>query len=177
MEQKACAVTGERPTRFRFKYNETYSLCKKIKKAMLEQFRFLHDEEQVVRYYVGGSLGVDMWAGELILRLKEEAGYGDIELFIVLPFEGHDAKWDERSRKRMDFLRRHSKRCITIGRQDCRESYVKRNCYMVDHIGYLVAVCEQRSGMALQTVAYARELERKICFIDPDTAKVNREYE
>ncbi len=28
MKQTACAITGHRPTRFRFKYNEDYSLCK-----------------------------------------------------------------------------------------------------------------------------------------------------
>lgn len=58
---------------------------------MLEQFKRLYDEHGVRRYYVGGALGVDMWAGELILRLKEQPGYGDIELVVVLPFEGHDS--------------------------------------------------------------------------------------
>ena len=96
MRQAACAVTGHRPSRFKFKYSEDYSLCKKIKRAMLEQFKRLYDEHGVRRYYVGGALGVDMWAGELILRLKEQPGYGDIELVVVLPFEGHDSKWDER---------------------------------------------------------------------------------
>ena len=75
MRQAACAVTGHRPSRFKFKYSEDYSLCKKIKRAMLEQFKRLYDEHGVRRYYVGGALGVDMWAGELILRLKEQPGY------------------------------------------------------------------------------------------------------
>ena len=71
MRQTACAVTGHRPSRFKFKYSEDYSLCKKIKRAMLEQFKRLYYEHGLRRYYVGGALGVDMWAGELILR---EAG-------------------------------------------------------------------------------------------------------
>lgn len=112
MRQAACAVTGHRPSRFKFKYSEDYSLCKKIKRAMLEQFKRLYDEHGVRRYYVGGALGVDMWAGELILRLKEQPGYGDIELVVVLPFEGHDSKWDERSKRRMDFLLRMCSDCV-----------------------------------------------------------------
>ena len=64
MRHAACAVTGHRPSRFKFKYSEDYSLCKKIKRAMLEQFKRLYDEQGVRRYYVGGALGVDMWAGE-----------------------------------------------------------------------------------------------------------------
>ena len=47
MKQTACAVTGHRPTRFRFKYNEDYSLCKKLKRSMLEQFKKLYDEQGV----------------------------------------------------------------------------------------------------------------------------------
>lgn len=175
MRQTACAVTGHRPSRFKFKYSEDYSLCKKIKRAMFEQFKRLYDEQGVRRYYVGGALGVDMWAGELILRLKEQPGYGDIELVVVLPFEGHDAKWDERSKRRMDFLLRMCSDCVVVGKEDCRESYIKRNCYMIDHANYLVAVYDNernlRSG-TMQTVRYAERCGLTIAFINPDTATV-----
>lgn len=175
MRHTACAVTGHRPSRFKFKYSEDYSLCKKIKRAMLEQFKRLYDEQGVRQYYVGGALGVDMWAGELILRLKEQPGYGDIELVVVLPFEGHDAKWDERSKYRMAFLLRMCSDCVVIGKEDCRESYIKRNCYMVDHADYLVAVYDNernlRSG-TMQTVRYAEECKLTITFINPDTGKI-----
>lgn len=173
MRQTACAVTGHRPSRFKFKYSEDYSLCKKIKRAMFEQFKKLYDEQGVRRYYVGGALGVDMWAGELILRLKEQPGYGDIELMVVLPFEGHDAKWDERSKRRMDFLLRMCSDCVVVGKEDCRESYIKRNCYMVDRADYLVAVYDNernsRSG-TVQFVKYARKKQIIIILIHPDTA-------
>lgn len=122
MRQTACAVTGHRPSRFKFKYSEDYSLCKKIKRAMFEQFKRLYDEQGVRRYYVGGALGVDMWAGELILRLKEQPGYGDIELVVVLPFEGHDAKWDERSKRRMDFLLRMCSECVGVWCMSARQA-------------------------------------------------------
>lgn len=175
MRQPACAVTGHRPSRFKFKYSEDYSLCKKIKRAMFEQFKKLYDEQGVRRYYVGGALGVDMWAGELILRLKEQPGYGDIELIVVLPFQGHDAKWDERSKRRMDFLLRMCSDCVIVGKEDCRESYIKRNCYMVDHADFLVAVYDNernlRSGM-MQTVRYAKRFQKLIILIHPDTVAI-----
>ena len=75
MNRCVCAITGHRPSRFKFKYSEDYSLCKKIKANMLEVFRKLHDEQEVSCFYVGGALGVDMWAAEQILRLKEQPGY------------------------------------------------------------------------------------------------------
>ena len=99
MNKCVCAITGHRPSRFKFKYSEDYTLCKKIKANMLEVFRKVYDEKEVRCFYVGGALGVDMWAAEQILRLKEQPGYEDIELVVALPFVGHDAKWDQRSKR------------------------------------------------------------------------------
>ena len=36
---------------------------------MLKTFCHLHDEEGIFRFYVGGALGVDMWAAEQLLYL------------------------------------------------------------------------------------------------------------
>ena len=76
----------------------------------------------------------------------------------------------------MDFLRRHSESCIIMGQQDCRESYLRRNCYMVDHAEYLIAVSDNAGGLGpLRIVAYAKKKKRKIIFIHPDTAKLVKE--
>lgn len=172
-KERACAITGHRPSRFKFKYSEDYSLCKKIKATMLEVLRKLHDEKEIRCFYVGGALGVDMWAAEQILRLKEQPGYEDIELVVVLPFVGHDAKWDQRSKSRMEFILQHCSRKEVIGNEDCRESYIKRNCYMVDQANYLVAVYDDernlRSG-TMQCVRYARKNHVPVVLIHPDTA-------
>ena len=86
MNPRACAITGHRPIRFCFGYNENLPLCKKIKECLFEQFKMLHDKESVGTFFVGGALGVDMWAGEELLTLKEKVGYEDIEIIVVLPF-------------------------------------------------------------------------------------------
>jgi len=99
---KSCAITGHRPTRFKWKYKEDNTGCKRLKKRMHDQFISLY-EQGVRRFYVGGALGTDMWAGEILLRLKEQPEYANIELVVTLPFEGHDLDWDQRSRDRMAF--------------------------------------------------------------------------
>lgn len=118
MQQKACAITGHDPKRFKFKYKEDYSLCKKIKRMMKEQIQRLYNENGVRRFYIGGSLGVDIWAGEIILRLKEQPGYEDIELAVILPFPEIEKNWDERSKKRLRFLIKHSADYKTIDVQN-----------------------------------------------------------
>ncbi|MDR2025457.1 MAG: DUF1273 domain-containing protein [Hungatella sp.] len=173
MEAFSCAVTGHRPTRFKFKYKENTSGCKRLKKRLHDQFVLLY-EKGVRKFYVGGALGVDMWAAEILLRLKEQSGFEEVDLTVVLPFQGHDENWDERSKIRMQFIRNHA-RVIIVSDIPNAASYLKRNCFMVDRADYLVAVYDNernlRSG-TMQTVKYAEQQGMPIIFIHPDTAVV-----
>lgn len=172
---QTCAITGHRPTRFKWKYDENNNGCKRLKKRMRDQFVLLY-EKGVRQFWVGGALGVDMWAGEILLRLKEQPEYNEIKLMVALPFEGHDAGWDERSKKRLSFLIQHSEKTVVVGEkgQAPEISYRRRNEYMVDQADCLLAVYDNdrsiRSGTGM-TVACAKKAAKSIIFIHPDTAK------
>lgn len=171
-----CAITGHRPTRFKWKYNENNNGCKRLKKRLQEQFAMLY-EKGVRQFWVGGSLGVDMWADEILLRLKEQPEYREIKLMMALPFEGHNADWDERSKKRLAFLVRHSEKTVVIGEkgQAPGVSFRQRNEYMVDQADCLLAVYDNdrtiRSGTGM-TVNYAQKVGKPIILIHPDTGKI-----
>ena len=76
----------------------------------------------------------------------------------------------------MDFLLKHCTEHLTIGTDASPESFHKRNCYLVDHADYLVAVYDNdrtvRSGTG-QTVQYAEKLGKSIILIHPDTGIVS----
>lgn len=170
----SCAITGHRPTRFKFKYKETDTRCKRLKKRLREQFVLLY-EHGVRRYLAGGALGVDQWSGEILLKMKLEPEYRDIELIVVLPYAGHDERWDERSRQRLAFLIQHSTEHIVVGEKAWRDSFIKRNRYLVDHADCLLAVYDNdraiRSGTGA-TVHYAENKDKPVIFIHPDTTAV-----
>ena len=140
MNQYACAITGHRPTRFCFGYNEEDPLCQKLKECLLEQFRILHDEKFVRTFFVGGALGVDMWAGEQLLTLRAQTGYEDIKIIVVVPFIGYDSKWPDQSRHRLKKLIQNANDSIVISHSADVSSYKKRNYYMVDHAEYIIGV-------------------------------------
>lgn len=172
----SCAITGHRPTRFKFGYKENMSGCKRLKKRLHDQFILLY-QQGVRKFFVGGSLGVDQWAGEILLRLKEQSAYSDIELIVAIPFAGHDATWDERSKNRLAFLLRHCAESVTVSTTNSPEAYKARNYYMVDHADILVAVYDDdraiRSGTG-QTANYARKKGLPLIFIHPDSGVVSR---
>lgn len=125
MNQYACAITGHRPTRFCFGYNEEDPLCQKLKECLLEQFRILHDEKFVRTFFVGGALGVDMWAGEQLLTLRAQTGYEDIKIIVVVPFIGYDSKWPDQSRHRLKKLIQNANDSIVISHSADVSSYKK----------------------------------------------------
>lgn len=115
-----------------------------------------------------------MWSGEILLEMKRQTEYADIELVIVLPRPGHDERWDERSKRRMAFLLKHCTEHLTTGTDSSAESYYKRNRYLVDHSDCLVAVYDNnrnvRSGTGM-TVRYAEKRGKLVIMIHPDTGR------
>ena len=114
-------------------------------------------------------MGVHIWAGELVLQMKEQPGYEDIGLVVVLPAPGHDAKWDVRSRKRLEQLLKNCTEQLTIGTQPSPENYAKQNRCLADHADFLIAVSDSEGEM----VGYARKKKMEILRIHPDTAAVD----
>lgn len=172
MEMHTCAITGHRPNRFKFKHKENTTGCKRLKRRIKAQLEWLY-AQGVRDYWVGGALGVDMWAGEILLRMKEQAEFSKLKLHIALPGPEHDQLWDERSKTRMAFLIQHSAECVVVGAHLTPADYRKRNQYMVDHADVLLAVYDNdrsiRSGTGT-TVNYAvKKKGLPVIFIHPDS--------
>lgn len=138
MAKLICAITGCRPSRFRFKYNENNTDCKRIRRCMEEQFSLLY-KKGVHHFIIGGALGVDMWAGEILLTMKEKSEFSEIKLTMALPFEGYDVDWDRASRERKNKIQKQAE-ILVIGKESGSSSYTKRNHFVVDHADIILAV-------------------------------------
>ena len=82
------------------------------------------------------SNGADMWAAEILLRMKRTANISRWNCKLGAPFEGYDSDWDDWHRKRMDFIRRYAEKVLILCETPSSESYKKRNYYMVEQAGY-----------------------------------------
>jgi uncharacterized phage-like protein YoqJ len=171
----SCAITGHRPARFKFGYNEHYKLCVKIKKALAAEIKACY-EKGGRRFWVGGAIGVDTWAAEILLELKQQERYKDIELYIAIPFPDYDAKFDAKQKARCRDILKGCTGSVVVSPVYSPDAYKKRNYYMVDHAECLIAVYDNnkeiRSGTGM-TAHYAQKKGLPMRFIHPDTAEVN----
>lgn len=170
----SCAVTGPRPGRFRFKDDESSVSCVQLKEQLQRQLVLLY-EKGVRRFYTGGAIGVDLWAAEILARMKNSDRYPALQVILAIPFVGYDKAWNECDRARMKEIKRVAE-VVTVCPLPDTESYRSRNYYLVDHADYLLAVCDHdnlphRSGTGM-TVRYAKKKNVPIIYIHPQTLTV-----
>lgn len=171
MEELACAFTGHRPKSFPWKYDETAPGCVALKKALAEQITALTNEG-VTGFISGMALGVDLWAAQIVLDLREKNPA--LKLYCALPCEGQEKKWPAEKQAQYRAILKQADGIHLENRNRTADRMLDRNRYMVDHASILLAVYNgaYRSGTGM-TVRYAQSKHRRIILIDPITREVS----
>lgn len=116
-----------------------------------------------VRYYIcGGALGFDMMAELAVIRAINSGA--DVKLILALPCVNQTAKWRVDTPEGMEAIREYQRikgyassiRFVSEnGTYNCMK---KRNQYMVDRSGCLIAYCDlgQRRSGSVQTFRMAQ---------------------
>lgn len=172
MKCQTAAFTGPRPHRLLFKDNEDHPDCVQLKAALREQIGLLY-ERGVKRFLSGACIGVDTWAGEIVLDLMNQ--YKDIELYCIVPFEEQAIKWTLSQRDRYYNLLRDCTKIVQLSVRYYDGCYRVRNEYLVKNAKYLLAVYDNDSkarGGTGQTVHMALKNGNNIVCIHPKTRSI-----
>jgi len=170
MRNLACAFSGQHSMRFSFGYDEEDEKCIQLKLALAAQV------EQLIKcgvtgYYTGMDQGVDQWSAVIVLDMKQQ--YPHIRLTAVLPCETQANRWSPEQRERYFDILAECDDVITLNSRYTPQCMLQRNRYLVDHAAYVLSVYDgEDKGGTAYTVRYAREKNRKIIVIRPDTLKV-----
>lgn len=165
--ENACAFTGHRPTRFSFGYDEQNPACNKLKQRLRCEIERVIHEDNVSVFYSGMALGVDMWAAELVLALKEM--YPQLQLIAAIPCETQASRWSPAYQKRYQDILSHCDGIVTVSKTYTQGCMLKRDRYMVENAKHLIAVYDgSGKGGTAYTVKYAQSLNRNITLINPD---------
>ena len=169
----SCAFTGHRPHKFPWKDNEADPRCIALKETLAEQIAMLA-RAGVTEYFTGGADGVDCWAAEIVLTMREKNPA--LKLHCLLPHEGQADRWSDSAQERYHSILERAKSVDYVSRQYYDGCMIDRNHRLVELAGLLLAVFNgaRRSGTGA-TVNYARKMGREIIVIDPITQQVSHE--
>ncbi len=169
----SCAFTGHRPHKFPWKDNEADPRCIALKETLAEQIATLAGAG-VTEYFTGGADGVDCWAAEIVLTMREKNPA--LKLRCVLPHEGQADRWSDSAQERYHSILERVDSVDYVSRQYYDGCMIDRNHRLVESAGLLLAVFNgvRRSGTGA-TVNYARKMGKEIIVIDPITRQVTRE--
>lgn len=146
LRQKTCCFTGHREL--------PVTQIPAIRDRTERCVRLLYNNG--VRYFgVGGALGYDTLAAQLLLRLRQDE-LKDIRVILVYPFEGFTDRWDAVNQHLYDRLLPYYDKTVCVSQTPSREAYLERDRHLVDASAYCIGYCVKDSGGTAYTMRYAR---------------------
>ena len=143
-----CCFTGHRP--------EKLGCSEQYIKTALEAYIRQAIHEGFVTFISGMARGVDIWAAEIILRLKKE-GY-PIHLICAIPFRGFENSWDNEWKHRYQTIMNNADLVRCISPSYHRRCFQDRNEWMCNRSSRLIAVYNETPGGTRNTIHYASSI-------------------
>ncbi|MBE7009930.1 MAG: DUF1273 domain-containing protein [Ruminococcaceae bacterium] len=136
-------------------------------------------QEGYKKFLCGGALGFDTLAAQAVLQAKEVAPH--ISLHMVLPCKDQSRRWTDAQRKVYEEILSKSDEVSYIAEQYEAGCMHKRNRYLIEHAGCVIAYMERATGGTHYTVNYAQKLNIPIIYMQVGNARVHQlsldEYE
>ncbi len=163
----SCCFTGHRPEHLPWGRNETHPDCLdfylRLTRAVEEMI-----QKGCTRFYCGMAQGVDTFTAQIVLGLRDADPDRRIRLTAVCPHTGQASRWGAKDKQLHQLLLSLADEVVVIDQEYSPSCFHRRNRYMVDRCGYVIAGYDGVSkGGTSSTVAYARRKGRQIHIVPP----------
>ena len=126
---------------------------KEICKGLEQEIRKAIDSGIYV-FITGMARGVDIWAAEIVLRLRNEGQ--NVKLICAGPYEGFERGWSHDWQQRYNAVLRSADLVRYICPGYSRACFQIRNEWMVDHSALVIAVFNGQPSGTKNTIDYAK---------------------
>ena len=159
--RKACCFTGHRPEKLPWGANEADPRCVRLKGAIRDAVEAAYAEGY--RHFICGmARGCDFYFAEAVLALRRDRP--DVTLEAAIPCPTQSRAWPEHDRRRWQALVERCDYETMVQEQYTPDCMHRRNRYMVDHSGLVIAVYDGTGGGTRSTLEYA--IRKKVPFLD-----------
>lgn len=149
-----------------------------VKEFMLLTFEALYDSLEdadgvILEIISGMAVGVDQWAGEFALYLKEKSKWDHVILHASLPMERavQTKFWRQAQVNTYDVLIKAANVItqVDLGQEDMKlgQKYWNRNVHMVDNSDFLFAIYDGSGGGTKNCVGYACSIGHPVLIYNP----------
>lgn len=150
-----CCFTGHRPEKLRRPVNDIkVDLENEIMKAVKEGY---------TTFITGMACGTDIWAGNIVARLKDR--FPGLKLIAAVPFPQFPDGWAPEWREKYTALLERADFVKTIAGEYSPGAYQQRNEWMVDHSNRVIAVYDGKAGGTRDTLQYARKTRINVRYL------------
>ena len=152
-EETAC-LTGHRPNKLPWFYDETKENCIKFKQDVKEIFVGAY-KYGLKNYLVGMAEGFDMIGAEILIELRKT--YSDIKIFAIVPCKGQETKWKQSQQERYHNILKQCDDVITLSEKYTPICMNERNEYMVKNSSVVIACWNGKPSGTGNTISFAKE--------------------
>ena len=108
-----------------------------------------------VQYFgVGGALGFDTLAAQILFRLRE-TDFPQMKVILVYPFEGFTSRWTDEQKDTYAWMLCQYDKCVCMASVPSKGAYLARNRHLVDESSHCIAYCIRDAGGTAYTIRYA----------------------
>lgn len=147
-----CCFTGHRESKLPWGSNELDPRCVELKKRIFDAVWAVYSSG--VRHFICGmASGSDLYFCEAVMQLRDERE--DVSIEAAIPWEGQSERWPPEMKKRYSRLTSECDYQTLVQSDFSPDCLMRRNHYMVDSSGVLIAVYNGSPGGTRQTMLYA----------------------
>lgn len=156
-KEHAVSFTGHRPERLDMpEKNVCEWLETQIRKAISDGY---------TDFISGMQRGVDLWAAEIVIKIKKELKSKGIRLFSAVAFQGMEKRWENEWQNRYYTVLKEADETVYVCEKPGRVAFFRRNEWMVDNSNRLIAVYTGAPGGTKETIIYAKRRSKEVITI------------
>ena len=146
LRKHRCCFTGHRPEKL---HKPEEQMKKDLEVAILQAV-----DDGFVTFISGMARGVDIWAAEIVLRLRESNPA--IHLVAASPYRGFESRWSADWQSRYNAILQQADLVRFVCPSYSRDCFQCRNEWMVDRSSRVMAVYNGEPGGTRNTIEYAK---------------------
>ena len=143
--KRRCCFTGHRPQKLTRPVDDI--------KVDLENEILCTIKEGYTTFITGMTYGTDIWAGNIVVRLKDR--FPELKLIAAVPFPGFADKWTDEWQQKYEKLLKAADFVKVVCTDNSNTACQIRNQWMINHSSKLIAVYDGKAGGTRNTIQYA----------------------